>query len=179
MNWAIIGSGNGLSPIRHQAITWTNDGLMPIGLLGTNVYEIWIGILNIFIQENALNMSSAKMAAILSKGEGDELRWISQGYPILQQPPAMNLMGYRDSMICYGGVLTRLSRCMMTSSNGNIFGVTGPLCREFTGHRWIPLTKASDAGLWCFLWSAPVQKVVHTIETPVIWDAIVLIMTSL
>ena len=22
-------------------------------------------------------------------------------------------------------------------------------------HRWIPLTKASDAELWCFLWSAP------------------------
>ena len=33
----------------------------------------------------------------------------------------------------------------MTSSNGNIFRVTGPLCEEFTGHRWIPLTKASDA----------------------------------
>ena len=27
---------------------------------------------------------------------------------------------------------------MMTSSNGNIFRVTGPLRREFTGHRWIP-----------------------------------------
>ena len=33
---------------------------------------------------------------------------------------------------------------MMTSSNGIIFRVTGPLCREFTGHRWIPHTKASD-----------------------------------
>ena len=27
---------------------------------------------------------------------------------------------------------------MITSSNGNIFGVTGPLCGDFTGHRWIP-----------------------------------------
>ena len=44
---------------------------------------------------------------------------------------------------------------IMTSSNGNIFRVTGPLCEEFTGHRWIPLTKASDAELWCFLWSEP------------------------
>ena len=44
---------------------------------------------------------------------------------------------------------------MMTSSNGNIFRVTGPLCGEFTGHRLIPLTKASDAELWCFLWSSP------------------------
>ena len=36
---------------------------------------------------------------------------------------------------------------MMTSSNGNIFRVTGHLCREFTGKRWIPRTKASDAEL--------------------------------
>ena len=39
---------------------------------------------------------------------------------------------------------------MMTSSNGNIFRVAGPLCGEFTGHQWIPRTKASDAELWCF-----------------------------
>ena len=40
---------------------------------------------------------------------------------------------------------------MITSSNGNIFRVTGHLCGEFTGPRWIPHTKASDAELWCFL----------------------------
>ena len=44
---------------------------------------------------------------------------------------------------------------MMTSSNGNIFRVTGHLCGKFTGHRWISHTKASDAELWCLLWSAP------------------------
>ena len=33
---------------------------------------------------------------------------------------------------------------IMTSSNGNIFRVTGYLCGELTGHRCIPLTKASD-----------------------------------
>ena len=44
---------------------------------------------------------------------------------------------------------------MMTSSNGNIFRVTGHLCGEFTGPRWIPHTKASDAEFWCFLWSTP------------------------
>ena len=41
----------------------------------------------------------------------------------------------------------------MTSSNGNIFRVTGTLWGEFTGHQWIPLTKASDMELWCFLWA--------------------------
>ena len=40
---------------------------------------------------------------------------------------------------------------MMTSSNGNIFRVTGYLCGEFTGSRWNPRTKASDAELWFFL----------------------------
>ena len=29
------------------------------------------------------------------------------------------------------------TQLMMTSSNGNIFRVTGLLCGEFTGHRWI------------------------------------------
>ena len=44
-----------------------------------------------------------------------------------------------------------LSNCvMMTSSNGIIFRYTCPLCGEFTGHQWIPRTKASDAELWFF-----------------------------
>ena len=38
------------------------------------------------------------------------------------------------------------SLTMMTSSNGNTFHDTGPLCREFTGHRWIPLTNSSVIG---------------------------------
>ena len=46
---------------------------------------------------------------------------------------------------CVGSML------MMTSSNGNIFRVTGHLCGEFTGPRWIPHTKASDAELWWFI----------------------------
>ena len=48
---------------------------------------------------------------------------------------------------------------MMTSSNGSIFRVTGHSCGEFTCHRWSPLTKASDAELWCFLWAAPEQTI--------------------
>ena len=59
------------------------------------------------------------------------------------------------------------------------FRVTGALCGEFTDHRLIPLTKASHAELGRLLWSAPEQTVEWTIETPVIWDATTLIMTSL
>ena len=35
----------------------------------------------------------------------------------------------------------------MTPTNGNFFHVTGPLWGEFTGHRWISFTKASDTEL--------------------------------
>ena len=63
---------------------------------------------------------------------------------------------------------------MMTSSNGNIFHVTGPLWGE-SDHQWIPLTKASNTGLWCFLWSTPEQTVEQTVAQ-VIWHVIALIM---
>ena len=36
---------------------------------------------------------------------------------------------------------------MMTSSNGNTFRVTGPLCGECNRDQWIPLTKSSDVEL--------------------------------
>ena len=64
----------------------------------------------------------------------------------------------------------------MTSSNGNIFHITGPLWEESTGDQLIPLTKASAVELWCFLWPAPEQMVEQVIETPVIWDVILIIM---
>ena len=58
----------------------------------------------------------------------------------------------------HGSAETSGNNYIMTSSNGNIFRVIGPLWGESTGHQWIPLTKASDAKLWCFLWSAPERK---------------------
>ena len=39
--------------------------------------------------------------------------------------------------------------------------------------------KDSDMELWCFFLSAPEQTIEQAIETPVIWDAIALIITSL
>ena len=55
----------------------------------------------------------------------------------------------RLSKQSWGWWFERLSRPLWRHRN-----VTGPLCGEFTGPRWIPRTKASDAELWCFLWSA-------------------------
>ena len=56
----IIGSDNGLSPDRRQAIIWTNDGLLLIGLIGTNFSEILIKILTSSFKKMRLKVSSAK-----------------------------------------------------------------------------------------------------------------------
>ena len=66
-----------------------------------------------------------------------------------------------------------LSIFLWWSSNGNIFLVTGPLWGETTGHRWIPLTKASVAEFWCFVWCSPEQMVAQTVDMPLICDAMV------
>ena len=64
-NLTIIGSDNGLSPGRRQAIIWTNNGISFIGPSGTNFSEILIKILT-FFQENAFESVVWEMAAILS-----------------------------------------------------------------------------------------------------------------
>ena len=85
-----------------------------------------------------LKLSSAKMAAILSRG-GDELTglWRHMASYILVNI-GLSVILFRHHSVKH----------MMTSSNGNIFRVTGHLCGEFTGPRRIPRTKASDAELW-------------------------------
>ena len=56
----IIGSDNGLSPGRHQAIISTNEGILWIGPLGTNFSEIVFGIQTFSFNRMHLKMSSAK-----------------------------------------------------------------------------------------------------------------------
>ena len=56
----IIGSDNGLSPSRRQAIIWTNAGILLIGPLGTNLSEILIAIYTFSLKKMHLKMSSGK-----------------------------------------------------------------------------------------------------------------------
>ena len=56
----IIGSDNGLSPGRCQAIIWTNDGILLIGPKGTNVSEILNEIQTFSFKKMHLKMSSGK-----------------------------------------------------------------------------------------------------------------------
>ena len=72
VNWAINGSGNGLSPVRRQTITWSNAvycQLDPWELVSVK-FELEFYP---FIQENAFENVAAKRAAILSRG-----RWVNQ-----------------------------------------------------------------------------------------------------
>ena len=56
----IIGSDNGLSPSRCQAIIWTNAGILLIRILGTNFSEILSEIHAFWFKKMHLKMSSAK-----------------------------------------------------------------------------------------------------------------------
>ena len=56
----IIGSDNGLSPDRRQAIIWTNAGILLTGPLGTNFSEILIEILTFSFKKMRLKVLSAK-----------------------------------------------------------------------------------------------------------------------
>ena len=72
----IIGSDNGLSPGRRQAIIWTNAAILSIGPLGTNFSEILIEIPIFSFKKSNLNMSVKNLAAILSRPQC--VKWIAQ-----------------------------------------------------------------------------------------------------
>ena len=59
-NLIILGTDNGLSPDRRQAIIWTNAGRLLIGPLGTNFSEILIETYTFSFKKIHLKMLSAK-----------------------------------------------------------------------------------------------------------------------
>ena len=85
----------------------------------------------------------------------------SRGFAILWHLALRHFMGCWNSRAWKENLLYSLWWCIIIISSWwrpqmeTFFRVTSPLCGEFTGHRWIPRTKASDAELWCLLWSAP------------------------
>ena len=76
----IIGSDNGLSPGRRQAIIWFNAGSLLIGRLGKNFSEILIEILIFSFKKMRLKVSSAKwrpfgLGLNVLKGTSDSCYW--------------------------------------------------------------------------------------------------------
>ena len=57
---SIIGSDNGLSPGRRQAIIWTNAGILLLGTRGTNFNDILIKIHEFSFKKIHLKMSFGK-----------------------------------------------------------------------------------------------------------------------
>ena len=91
---------------------------------GEYCFQISFGnVNNIFILKKYIEMWFKVNLQFVSVGSGDGL--VSTDHKSLPDP-------------------------MMTSSNGNLLSIIGFLCGEFTCHRWIPLTKVSEAELWRF-----------------------------
>ena len=81
MNWVSIGSGNALSPVGCQAITWTNADLLSIVPLGMNFSEIWIEIQSFSFAKMHLKISHGKWRPFCSWK--DELNTSSGGISML------------------------------------------------------------------------------------------------
>ena len=70
-----------------------------------------------------------------------------------------------------------VTKPMITSSNGKIFRVTGPLCGEFTGSGEVPTQRPVTRSFDVFFDLRLNKRLSKTVGL-VIWDAIVVIMTS-
>ena len=147
----MIVSDNCLSPGRRQAVMWSNPGIF---FNGTNLRDISIKI-HIFFHSrlhalNALKYVVCEIAAILSR-----LQCVNQGnkkttclHSYIQWYREIPCGLVKESYNFLQDNQNRLPIAMMTSSNGNIFRVTGLLYI----YRF-PVNsphKGQSRGLWCF-----------------------------
>ena len=112
---------------------------------------------NVFMQENALQIRCKfSMKPLFNSLRPCDTIWHHGSWSTSVQVMACCLMGpshyLNQCWLDITGVLWHSSGNNFTRIHDdiikwNIFRVSGPLCREFTGHRRIPLTKASD---WSF-----------------------------
>ena len=84
-NLNVIGSDNGLSPDRCQAIIWTNAGILLIWTLGNKLQWNINRILYIFIRENVFENVVLVMVAILSRSQcvKEHVAWYIVGATIM------------------------------------------------------------------------------------------------
>ena len=84
-NLTIIGSDNGLSPGRRQAIIWTNAWILLIGPSATNFSEILIEILTFSFKKMRLKVSSGKWGPFCLGLNVSSHTLLVKGEPGLQQ----------------------------------------------------------------------------------------------
>ena len=95
----IIGSDNGLSPDRRQAIIGTNAGILSIGPLGTNFSEILIKCYSFSFKKMHMKMSSGKW------------RPSCLGLNVLRQP-SVNISNFIPLWNCFVSLPWELQRCL-------------------------------------------------------------------
>ena len=76
VNWVSIGSGNGLSPVWQEAITWTKAGLLSSEPLRINFSEIGIELQNFSFMKMHFKMSSVEWQPFRLLGR-DELKCLA------------------------------------------------------------------------------------------------------
>ena len=113
VKWIIIDSGNGLSPVRRQAFTWTTAGLLSIRLLGTGFSKIWMAFNYFHFKKMLLKMSSAKWWPFCPWGyELIKFCWM----PLLIVMNKAHQSQEKTREIAYGSVISdcSLSKCLST-----------------------------------------------------------------
>ena len=156
----ILACHNGLSPVRHQAIIWTWNDLLSIELFGTHFYEIQIKIHQFSCKKINLKMPSTKLRRFC-----------------------------RGRIMLFIGSFTRLITQLTNQQ------ISHSVYSNYQVHSWWRHQMETFPCYWPFVrgihqspvdfphigqWrGALIQKktVAQTIETLMIWDAIVLIMT--
>ena len=152
-NLNIIGSNNGLSPGRRQAIIWTNAGILLIRPLGTNIQWNLDRNSYIFIQEKAFKTSSGKRRPFCP-GRNVFLIRIIDLHNRWSSVVTFCLFWHNLAMYRPVSNWTQTEPAYDDVIKWKHFPRCWPFVRGIHRSPVNSLTKASDAELWCFLRSA-------------------------
>ena len=187
MNWVSIGSGNCLSPLRRQAISW-QCWLIVNCTLRKKISEIRIKIKNNLFHENAFENIVCEMPFCPGRNGfrysiSLDTCFFVYGIYMSVEKYARILCQYHDFLLMSLPLMLprhQLPRCWICRFS-DVFRPPWTLWRHqieaFSGFLAFcagyslvtgDFTRASDEEPWCFLWAVPVQTAGQAIETPVI-----------
>ena len=136
VNLTIIGSDNGFSPDRRQAIIWTSAGISLIRTLGTNLSEILSEIRMFSFTKTHLKMSSGKW------------RPFCLGLNVLTHTQWYDVPWWRHQMEAFSALL---AICAGNSPVTGEFHAQRPVTRSFDvffdlllNKRWVNTREAGD-----------------------------------
>ena len=164
-----IGSDNGLSPGRRQAIIWTNSGILLIRPLGTNFIEILIGIQTFSFKK----ISSAKWRSFclgLNVLKQDLSSWFSCGLiPVALIIHSMNVLSnvlkinftyhlsQKSDIFCFltcnkrknHEFLWRNTECIVTSNDCCLSTLNKDVVYNIIRHGVIKIFSSNTAMIFC------------------------------